>query len=84
MGKSLINYSLFSTQRRGGEDVGFEIKSQVEKMQTAENLIKLAQAISLDCWGQNQTKCPKMDFSQFEEKLNTVKQEYFSKMPKKE
>jgi len=79
MGKKTTNYSMFSPDVRGSEDAEFRLKLLIGKMQTAENLQKLARAVSLDCWEKEKTKPARMDFSRFEEKLNNVKKEFFSK-----
>ena len=78
MAKNHTDYKLFFSANRGESAVEEELEKMINKMQTPENLRKMAKAVASG-WRNNHAvqKPSGLDFSKFEAKLNEAKKEFF-------
>jgi hypothetical protein len=75
MVKKSARYELFKSGQRGRVDVENKLEAMLDQMQTPDNLSKLFGSMSKGNWGKSQPG--KMNFSDFEAKLNKAKEDYF-------
>lgn len=77
MAKNHTDYKLFFSAKRGESAVEEELEKMVNKMQTPENLRKMARSVASG-WQKDHAQKPSgLDFSKFEAKLNAAKKEFF-------
>jgi hypothetical protein len=78
MAKNHTDYKLFFSAKRGERAVEEELEKMINKMQTPENLRKMAKAVASGWRKENTLQRPSgLDFSKFESKLNEAKKEFF-------
>jgi lipopolysaccharide assembly outer membrane protein LptD (OstA) len=82
MAKNASRYNLFQADRRGNDNVERALERMINEMQTADNLKKLAAALTIDPWRTTRSApTRKLDYSSFLERLNRAKIEEGNQTP---